>query len=238
MIRPRVGLRATHTTHHERVELSASSCERSTFLHNSVNGCRVQSGGRIFVPLGYSENTRARVGAGVIGRPRRSRDLGGQPCLLTHGAPGQARRRGSAGRSLSSLSHGALLRPGLSRSQKVPAIGSRTSGTAAGSGSDRVRSVQAAGAAPVEAVPCLGWRACRRGCRDLAGGCLADRVIDLPPRRLDGVASGSLLPDPCSLRLFGAEHAAAYAARRRSAPGQRPGVGRSSCRWCASWRLC
>ena len=205
----------------------------------------MQSGGIIFAPLGYSvTNTRAEVGgARVIGRPQEaSRDLGGQPCLQTLGGPGQAHRRAGAyswaERGLSSLKRVALLRPGLARSQGALATGSCTPVAAGCSGTDRIRSggsVHSAALAYAVLVHCLGRRACRRVGGDLAGGCLPDRVIDPPPCPLD-VALGSLLPDP--LRPSGAEHVAACAARRRSAPVLPPGVGRSSCRWCASRRLC
>lgn len=206
----------------------------------------MQSGGIIFAPLGYSvRNTRAKVGgARVIGRPQEaSRDLGGQPCVQTLGAPGQARSRRPAERGPGSLKQVALLRPGLARSQGALAIGPCTPGAAGSSGAEWVRSAwprEEGGhsAAPAETVRCFAfrWRARGRvGC-DLAGGCLAGRVIDPPPSRRGDVALGS--PGPCPLRLFGAELAAACAARRRSAPGPRPGVGRSSWRWCASRRLC
>lgn len=205
----------------------------------------MQSGGIIFAPLGYSvTNTRAEVGgARVIGRPQEaSRDLGGQPCLQTLGGPGQAHRRAGAyswaERGLSSLKQGALLRPGLARSQRALAIGPCTPVAAGGSGADRVRSAEGHFAALAELVPCLGWRAFRRVGGDLAGGSVPDRVIDPPPSPPYFVL-GSLLPgSPCQLRPIGAERGAESAARRRSAPVPRPGVGRSSCRWCASRRLC
>jgi len=88
-----------NAAHGQRAELY----EWSTLWGRAVAG---SGGGIVFAPLGYSvTNTRAKAGgARVIGRPQKgSRDLGGQPCPQTLGAPGQARRRRPAERGLSSL---------------------------------------------------------------------------------------------------------------------------------------